>query len=49
MLTKLTTAQSDQATNNKISKTSTVETRNRVVWRVINTSAVYSVAVYCRT
>ena len=49
MLTKLITAQSDAATKSKISKTSKAETRNRVVRRVINTSAAYSVAVYCRT
>ena len=49
MLTKLITAQSDQATKNKISKTSKAETKNRVVRRGINTSAAYSLAVYYRT
>ena len=49
MIIKLITAKSDQATNNRICKTSKAETKNRVDWRVINKSAAYSVAVYCRT
>ena len=49
MLTKLITAQSDQATKNKISKTSKTETRNRVVRRVINISFDFLVVVHGRT
>jgi len=49
LLTKLITAQSDQATKNKISKTSKAETKNRVVRRVINTSFGYLVVVHSRT
>ena len=41
MLPKIITAQSDQATENKISKTSKEKIRKRLVWRVINTSAAY--------
>ena len=49
MLTKLITAQSDQATKNKISNTSKAKTRNRVVRRAIIISAAYLVVVYGRT
>ena len=49
MLTKSITAQSDQATNNKISNSSRVKTRHRVVRRVIMILAAYLVVVYGRT
>ena len=49
MVTKLITAQSDQATKNKISNTSGAKTRNRLVWRVIKNSAADLVVVQGRT